>query len=286
METGNTENKRAEYPQLTKLFKKWDILSANLKYGNFDAPLILPDLCLQVDNGCDVTQILESITEFLLPRKNLLSFYGDVKFFQFMLNYTPEEAGFTELTRLMREVRQAAGFRNRFKGIVHIDVNEWLHHVQDKRLVELMNYLAENSHDWMIVLTVRSSNKRKQQIEELAQLVARFLRTEELKLGLPKSEYYLSLLKEGLLNYGITLKPDAEALMSETIKELRSNKSFGGEHTVNMLALDIVYTIYSRQGSKSSELEAAELSEFAPESEYVTRAVRKMEMKKRIGFVD
>lgn len=279
-----SEAARAEYPALGKLFKKWEILSGNLKNTELKAPILLPDLFVEADDGCGITELIGHIGDFLFEHRNLMDFYGDVRSIQFMLNYAAAGTDFDEMLRFMQEIKHAAGFRNQFKGIVHVDVSEWLGHSEEKHFIEFLNYLADNSGDWMIVLTVRNNPKRKADIEAMEATLSMFLRLETLKLSLPKADYFLGVLKDKLLAYGIKLTPDAEALMTETLRLLRKNKYFDGRFTVGILSQDIVYTIYSRPGVKDEALNARELSEFGPESEYVSRTVQKMEMTKRIGF--
>ncbi len=273
-----------EYAQLERLLKKWDALSGNLTTTELSAPIILPDLFITADGGCEISEVLKTLTSFLSERGNLMDFLGDVKFFQFLLGYCPPDDDFEEIRRLMREVKHAAGFRSVYKGIVHIDVGEWLGHSDEKHFIELLNYLAENSKDWMIVLSVRYSKKRETDIEAMRKILSMFLRAEMLRLTLPKPEHYLDVLRERLNDYGIRLSPDAEELMKGTLKVLCGNKYFGGTFTVGMLAQDIVYTIYSRSGAKTDVLTAAALKEFEPDSEYVQRTAVKLEMSNKIGF--
>ena len=279
-DTGN----KSEHAQLEKLLKKWETLSKNLRSTELSAPILLPDLFLIADEGCEISDVLNRLTEFLSDKSNLMDFYGDVKYFQFLLNYCEPHSGFSEINRLMGEVKQAAGFRSKFKGIVHIDVREWLGHCEEKYFVELLNYLADNSNDWMIVISVRSNAAKKEEIRSMQTVLSMFLRTETLKLTLPKADHYLALLADKLAAYGITLTDDAAKLMQDTLKALCKNKYFGGAFTVNMLAQDIVYTLFSRPGAKETALDAAALKEFAPDSEYVQRTAEKLEMSKKIGF--
>lgn len=109
---------------------------------------------------------------------NLMEFYGDVKFFEFLLNYCHPNEYFSELQRLIDKIDNAAGFRNEFKGIVHIDINEWIDHFEKKHFVSLMECLSSNSNKWLIVLSVYSDKKEK--IHNLNAFLSLYLRIEKI----------------------------------------------------------------------------------------------------------
>ena len=151
-----------------------------------NAPIILPDMLWVAQSGVGKTNLLKLMAEYLSSQNNLMEFYGDVKFFEFLLNYCPPNEYFSELQRLIDEIDNAAGFRNEFKGIVHIDINEWLDHFEEKHFVSLMEYLSSNSDKWLIVLSVYSDKKDK--IHNLNAFLSMYLRIEKITLSFPKTE--------------------------------------------------------------------------------------------------
>lgn len=284
MDENRTMIELTEYASLRALLKKWDTLSGNLKTYSNKAPILLPDLFVATDIGCSVSDILPQLTEYMLSRKNLMDFYGDVFYFEFYLNYCMPDAVFMEIQRLMGEVKSAAGFRNHFKGIVHININEWIEHEEEKHFAEFLSYLAENSGNWLIILSVNDYPKKAEQIEALQSVISMFLRIESLKFKQPRSDYYLARLQDALAAYGIFLDESALELLRGSIRVLRKNKHFSGISTVNMLACDIGYTVYSGSNKPSERLSAEDLAEFGPESEYIRRTIANFEKSKRIGF--
>jgi hypothetical protein len=86
-----------------------------------------------------------------MEKPNLMSFYGDVAYFEFMLNYCGPRENFSELQRLMDGVDNAKGFRSEFRGILFIDIDDWRDHFEEKHFVDFMEYLSDNSDDWLIV---------------------------------------------------------------------------------------------------------------------------------------
>ena len=276
--------RRTEYYPLRQLFRKWDTFSKNIKQYPAKAPILLPDLFAVYERGVDMREIIGQIDEFLANKKNLMDFYGDVTNFEIILHYCSPHSDFPELIRLMNAVRSAAGFRNHFRGIVHINIDEWVGHHEEPCFAELLDYLSENSRNWLIVLSVENDPKRKQDIELLRSVAAMFLRLESVTIKLPGAEYYLDMFSGMLGGYGISLSPASQEKLLETIKVISKNRYFCGTYNINCLADDVVYTLYTRPGSPKQLLEPEDLEEFGPDSEYVKRMIQMMERKSAIGF--
>ena len=129
---------------LDRLIRKWAVLSSNLKTLPVNGPILIPDLFV-----------------YLIAQKNLLDFNGDIPCFEFMLNYCPPGAGFKELERLIDGISDCAGYRNEFRGIVHIKLDYWLGHQEEHHFIDLLDYLSENTFKWLIILSVSTKNEDK-----------------------------------------------------------------------------------------------------------------------------
>lgn len=260
----------------------WKVLSERLKTRPLDAPVLLPDMFWVARSGVGKTNLLRLSAEYLSSLGNLMEFYGDVKYMEFLLEYCPPGAPFTELSRLIDEVDNAAGFRNEYKGIVYVDVNEWIDHYEEKHFVTFMEYMAANSDGWLIVLSAHSESKKK--MHNFYAFLAMYLRLERVNLSLPKTEELFGFVEGRLAEYGLTLEADAVGLLTDTIEKIRQNKYFDGFKTVNMLCQDIVYDVYSAEKLDSYTLTADRLSKFASDSEYINRTVANIEKVNKIGF--
>ena len=265
------------------VISRWQTLSENLKSLPTDAPVLLPDMLWVARSGVGKTKYLRLMSEYLASSGNLMDFYGDVKFFEFLLSYCSPNQPFTELRRLMDEVYNAAGFRSEFRGIIHIDINEWLDHYEENHFISLMEYLASNSDKWLVVLTVYSESEEK--IHNLISFLSMYLRIEKLTLPLPKTEDLFFYIENQLSAYGLSLSDDAKKLLHDSIETIRKNKYFDGFKSIKMLCQDIVYTVYSKQ-TDAAVLTAEQLSSFASDSEYVRRTVSNIEKVSRIGLLN
>jgi len=271
-----------EAEELKKVIAKWQTLSENIKQYPTDAPIILPDMLWVAKSGVGKTHLLRLISEYLDAQGNLMSFYGDVKFFEFILNYCSPDMHFTELERLIEEVKYAAGFRSEFKGIMRIDIDDWLTHFEEKHFISFMEYLSSNSDKWLIILSVSSDEEEK--IHNLESFLSMYLRIEKITLSLPKTENLFEYIKRNLGAYGISLAEDAVELLYKTIEELRKNKYFDGFKSIKLMCQDIVYETYSKEYVENKVLCADDLKEFSAGSEYVKKTLKKIQKVNEIGF--
>ena len=273
-----------ESSEIVSLINKWEILSRNIKQHPTNLPVILPDMLWVAKSGIGQTRLLTLISEFLAEKGNLMDFYGDVKFFEFVLGYCKAGCEFTEIQRLMCEVSNAAGFRNEFRGIMRIDINEWLNHYEERYFVDFCEYLAANSENWLIILTVDCDDAAK--IHNLEAFVSMYLRIEKVTFSTPETESLFEYVEKKLSGYGLTISEDGKELLAKTLTKLRNNKYFDSFKTMRLLCQDIAYAVFSKEGMDSYCLTAEDLSEFGPDSEYVNRTETNYEKSRKIGLVE
>ena len=262
---------------------RWQTLSENLKRTPTALPILLPDMLWVAKSGVGITSLLQTLSAYLWERKNLMDFYGDVKFFEFLLNYCSPQEPFTELQRLMDETDQAAGFRSEFKGIIHIDCNAWLEHYREPHFISLMEYLAANSHKWLVVMSVYSTNQK--DLHNLEAFLSIYLRIRRINLPMPAPDELLERLESQLKEYGLTLHKSGRELLAETMEIIRKNPYFDGFKSISMLCQDIVYTLFSQKPIPKGPLTSSHLEAFGPASEYITRTVAQITRKHRIGLL-
>ena len=268
--------------ELKLLIEKWEALSKNISDKPSGVPIILPDLFLVSHSGTGRTHFLNLLSEYLAEKSNLMDFYGDVKYFEFMLNYCEPNEYFSEIQRLMTEIGNAAGFRSEYRGIVYIDIDEWRDHFEEKHFVSFMEYLSDNSDDWLVVLSV--SDDKKELIQHMEAFVSAYIRIERITIELPTVQELTQYAKKLLEGYGITLISQTEKVLSGSIDVLCNNKYFDGYKTVKMLCEDIAYSLYTDGFRNNNGLIPSDLSKFAKDSEYIQRMLVKIEKINRIGF--
>lgn len=269
---------------LAAVVKKWEMVSKNTQNLVKGEPILIPDMLWKTPAGIGKTDLLAEMAQRLESLRNVMDFYGDVLFFEFYLEYCRPEEPFTELTRLMEEVDKASGFRNEYRGIIHVDIGQWIGKTDQRYFKTFLEYLADNSDNWLIVLSM--PNEKTEEIARAEALISAYLRVEVVELSLPDDAFLVQRVQEYLQRYDVALQPDAIALLTQSIGKLRTGKYFDGYKTVNMLCRDIIYELFSGETYQKSPLTPEDLQRFAPDSAYIERMIVKSETRNanRIGF--
>ncbi len=273
-----------EAKSFVPVLKKWDKLSENM-HNLQNLQMVLPDLFWIAKAGVGKTHLLKLLSEYLYDKGNLMEFAGNVKYFEFMLDYCHPSSSFDEIKRLITEVSNAAGFRNAYKGIVSVDIDEWVDHCEEKHFISFLEYLSANSDYWLIVFNVESNKASGEQIKKLESILSMFFRLEKSELTLPSAAELVDFVSERIGSYGLKLDESALELIKKTIEKLSKNKYFDGYKTLIMLCQDVVYEAYSAGKCNGAVISASDLSEFGPESKFIERIAWNNETKKRIGLI-
>ena len=274
--------------ELYQLLSRWDRLAERLersdeKTRNSIGPLcrILPDMLWLSPPASGKTPLLHLLAEHLNVI-HAVDFTGNVKYLEVFLNYHEPSVPFSSFQMLMENVRHAAGFRPQFKGVVHIDIEEWAGHEDEAYFHMFMEYLADHSDEWMIVLSMTGRDEKR--FEHLKAVACSYLRLEQVRLRYPKENEMLAMVKDDLSACGLELSEDAVKLLKDTVRTLRSCEYFDGLKSIRMLAKDIAYQCLSDPGEGSPLVTAEQLSVFSKDSEYVKRQMKSLEDRQKIGF--
>ncbi len=265
-----------------RLIERWENLSCNISSLPKGAPVILPDIFLVSPSGSGRTMILNLLSDYLDEKGNLLDFLGGVKYFEFDLSYCAPSAQFAEISRFAREVENAAGFRSDFRGVIFIDVDEWRGHPEEKYFTSFLQYLADNSDDWLIVFSV-SDSTQDSEAEQLRSVISSFLRIEKVTIEPPTCGMLMQYLEERLSMCGLTLADGAREVLSRSVEILKGTKYFDGFKTVKLLAADVIYSVYSEEAGTFGEVSAQSVAKFRRDGEYIRVMCNKLE-RPVIGF--
>lgn len=270
--------------ELRNIIETWERLSANIREKSFDEPIIVPDMIWLTPNGAGKTVLLEYLSEELQKLGNIADFYGDVPFFEFYLEYCSPETDFHELSRLIEEVNVAAGFRDEYRGIIHVDVSEWIGKTEEKHFKTMLEYVSDNSDNWLVVFSM--PNNESEQIHNAVAMISSYMRVEVVYLQLPTTPVFVDKICVYLKKYGIETDDSAKELLARSVDKLRENKYFDGYKTVSILCKDIVYQLFSDSDAKTRTITSADLEVFGPDSNYTKKMIHNGQNRNRnkIGF--
>ena len=255
-----------------EVIERWERFSENIARYQAKQSLVLPDLLWVSDNGIDKTTLLSLLTNYLDTAENLIDFYGHVKYFEYYLEYVPDKNNFHEIEKLAEKIRDAAGFRSEYKGLLSIELGEWVGHFHEENFINLLKFLATVDDDIMFIFNIH--NYDHEAVEQLMKILVLFFRIEVIEMNLPNSEDLGIYIKNEIQEYGLNLDPEAEEMVIATVNKLREDQYFAGYQMLDRLASDIVYSVYTSTPPYDGIVTKGMISAFAPDGIYVSELIQ------------
>lgn len=255
-----------------EVIERWERFSENITRYQAKQSLVLPDLVWVSDNGIDKTGLLSLLTNYLDEADNMVEFYGNVKYFEYYLEYVPDKTNFHEIQKLAEKIRDAAGFRSEYKGLLSIELGEWVGHFHEENFINLLKFLATMDNDIMFIFNIH--NYDPEAVEQLMKILVLFFRIEVIEMSLPDSEELGAYIKNDIQEYGLNLDPEAEAMVIATVNKLREDQYFAGYQMLDRLAADIVYSVYTSTPPYDGIVTKGMISAFAPDGMYVSELIQ------------
>lgn len=255
------EQKNRYYQQIMELngmeelkqeVRKWEVLAENIGHFPLEQEILLPDYFWVSGAGTGKSYVLRLLAQYLEDRQ-IMDFSGNKKVIEFDLGYCEQSEPFTELTRLIECLSYEAGYRQRYRGILAVHITAWLSHMREPHMKRFLEFLSENTKDWLIVLIADADRKE----EECAcRQIAYYLRYKTIHIVLPEAEVLYRHLESRCEAYGISVSEEAEVILTEAIAVMKENPYFDGYNTINLMAQEMIYELYSRQILKEKQITA------------------------------
>lgn len=104
---------------------------------------------------------------------NPAAFAGKSPCVYFKLPYIPQCEPFKELRKLILRVKECTGLRAYFKGVVAIEVTEWIGHEQEEYFTVILKYLYDHRDNWVNALIL--NNPTEAQLHRFTTACARYI---------------------------------------------------------------------------------------------------------------
>lgn len=266
--------------EMKELLMQWDRAANNISRMPIDKPIVLPDLLWLTRSGAGKTHLIKLLSEYLYS-KRLMDFYGDTKYFEFLLEYCQPNTPLTELTRLIREVNCAAGFRSEYKGVLALDITLWNGHFEELYFQRILEYLS-SMDDYICVIFI-VENFSDEDTKKIENILSSFFRIRSISLLYPSVEHLTAYLENKLSTYGLKLEDNARALLSESINELIDNKYFDGYKTINRMCKDIVFDLCSAVDFCPINITVEKLNRYSKDGEFI-KTMKETIKTRKMGF--
>ena len=243
--------------ELKEAIKRLDIFLKN-KEAHSLSDVTLPNYLWVVKRGGGITTLVNAFTDYLYAAK-AIEFRGTVKSFEFKLDYIAPEMFFSELARFKNTISGFAGHNRYYKGVICINIDEWIEHTGECHFAKFLSYISSNNNKYLIVFCVHIDSKNV--IESVESALSSHIRLERLTLRFPNANELVEFMASRYIqDRGFFLMENAKILLSETIVEIAAGKQFNGFKSIVQLANDILYTIHTIDLSSSKQISADMLS--------------------------
>jgi len=206
---------------------------------------------ISVNRGNGLSTILQLMTE-TLKNSGLVEFAGKRDYIEWKLTYSENPNDFNSFEGLLRTLSRAEVTSEGFKGIVSIDVEEWLDYLTDKRFDLLLKFVWDNRDDIVFVFSVPFVENTV--LDKLYDRIDDVISTRIMKFVPPSDEQYFAFLKKNFENYNMTV--DEESYNSFVIKITteKNDGKFYGFNTVRKISNEILYSVIAEAAKSNMEL--------------------------------
>jgi hypothetical protein len=118
------------------------------------------DLIFLVTEMKDNDKIVNSVSEQTYAN-NPGIFEGTDPYAYYKMKYVPPYDSFGELRQLILRIKNSTGLRYEFKGIIAIDLFEWLGHENDEYFDVTLKFLYDHRHIWKYIFTFKDAGIEK-----------------------------------------------------------------------------------------------------------------------------
>ncbi|MCL2246198.1 MAG: hypothetical protein FWC10_03690 [Lentimicrobiaceae bacterium] len=236
----------------------------------------LPDITLPhqlwiaTKRGCGINTCVNAFAEYLYGSKTF-EFSGDVKHFDFNLEYTKPDEYFSEITRFENTLIYLAGHKNHFRGVVSIDVSGWLGRTDERYFQLLLEEIASRNDKILVIFYTNTDDKR--DVEKIESSLVSHLRIETLYFKLPNEEELVDFMEsKHFSTHKLKLENDAKTLLADSIREMTDSRYFNGLVGIKQFSEDILSKLLVSD-VKANKISANMLSSFDKDSHYVKRVI-------------
>lgn len=264
--------------QVKEIVKKWELLRTNVGSFPADEPVLLPEYLWFSKSGTGKSEMLQLLAGYL-DAAQIMPFNGMEKVIEFTLDYCEESEPFTELEDLIKYLSVCSGYHNEFKGIVAVNLDNWLPHLDNPHFLEFLEFLSEHNRSLLLILIAWPD---KDYMDRLEQMLSFYLRVHTVMIEMPAAEEMFDFIQSKLDRYHCRLSEDAGALLLQTLGVLRDLDGFDGYKTLEFMVQEIVYTYYCGQNVSSHVIGPDVIIDFLGNGKFVDRYRQRYDRKEKL----
>lgn len=261
---------------------EWKFIANNFKNNPHEGNMFLPDYLMVASPGSGVSTLLNMMSEYLYEL-GLVQFSLPTKFFEFLLEYEPQDRNFNAFKRYYNLVEyQISQFGRAFEGVICIDITEWVEAKAclDKRFIRFMEYLTQKDDKQVVIFLCNCCDELL--VKEAESVIISFMRLRRINLKTNKVTDLMMRLNEYLEKMGLVLSDEAYQDLVKTLNIAINEKAFDGLKSIQQLAKDIIYEKYRLSQVNDNIINSKDIIRFQTDGEWLKQLRRNV--KRSIGY--
>ena len=206
---------------------------------------------ISINRGNGLSTILQLMAN-TLKKSGFVAFSGQRAVVEWKLTYCPDPDKFPSFEGLLKTIERASNNGEAFKGIVSLDVEEWLDYLSDKRFDLLIDFVWNCKNDIVFVFTIPYVDKTV--LDRLYDKLDDIISTRVMKFIPPSCEQYFEFFKKIFCQYDMAVEEEAYNSFVMKITSEKNDGKFYGFNTVRKIANELLYGIISEAAKNDKEL--------------------------------
>lgn len=269
--------------QVKYIVSRWERLRKNLAAVSASEPVLLPEYLWFSRSGTGKTEMLQLLAGYL-DAAQLMPFNGMEKVIEYTLDYCEEGEPFYELDELIKYLSVSSGYHNEFKGILAVNLDNWLPHLDNPHFIEFLEFLSEHNTSLLLILIAWPDPEYMDKLENMLSL---YLRVHTVMIELPELEDMYLFIEEKLEQYHCRLSEEAGTMLRETLRILRELDGFDGYKTLEFIVQEIVYNYFCGEDVSSRVIGVEVLQDYEPDGKLIEQYRKRfdrMQRRRSAGF--
>lgn len=265
------------------IVRRWERLRRNLAAVSASEPVLLPEYLWFSRSGTGKTEMLQLLAGYL-DAAQLMPFNGMEKVIEYTLEYCEAGEPFYELDELIKYLSVSSGYHNEFKGILAINLDNWLPHLDNPHFIEFLEFLSEHNTSLLLILIAWPDPDYMDKLENMLSL---YLRVHTVMIEMPELEDMYLFIEEKLDQYHCRLSEEAGAMLRETLQILRELDGFDGYKTLEFIVQEIVYNYFCGEDVSSRVIGLDVLQDYEPDGKFIEQYRKRfdrMQRRRSAGF--
>lgn len=264
--------------QVKEVVKKWELLRKNVGSFPADEPVLLPEYLWFSRSGTGKSEMLQLLAAYL-DAGQIMPFSGMERVIEYDLEYCEENEPFEDLDNLIKYLSASSGYHNEFKGILAVNLDNWLPHLDNPHFVEFLEFLSEHNRSLLLILIAWPD---KEYMDKLEKILSLYLRVHTVMIEMPEAEEMFAFIEAKLERYHCALSEEAGAILLDTLRELRDMEGFDGYKTLEFMVQEIVYEYYCGEKVSSHVIGPDVILDFLENGKFVDRYRKRYDRKEKL----